>query len=65
MRRTTEGALHRPPVVHTRIRSTRPSVRPAVDRRSPIRFVGSSVGLATWHALGTQAFGEVISADSL
>jgi prepilin-type N-terminal cleavage/methylation domain-containing protein/prepilin-type processing-associated H-X9-DG protein len=30
-----------------------------------VRFVKSSVGLATWNALGTRAFGEVISADAL
>ncbi len=30
-----------------------------------VRFVKSTIGLATWNALGTRAGGEVISADSL
>ncbi len=30
-----------------------------------VRFVKSSVGLTTWNALGTRAFGEVVSADAL
>jgi prepilin-type processing-associated H-X9-DG protein len=30
-----------------------------------VRFVKSSVGLATWNALGTRAFGEVVGADAL
>jgi prepilin-type processing-associated H-X9-DG protein len=30
-----------------------------------VRFVKSGIGLSTWHALGTRAFGEVISADAL
>jgi prepilin-type N-terminal cleavage/methylation domain-containing protein/prepilin-type processing-associated H-X9-DG protein len=30
-----------------------------------VRFVMSSVGLASWNALGTRAFGEVVSADAL
>ncbi len=29
-----------------------------------VRFVKSSVGLTTWNALGTRAFGEVVSADA-
>jgi prepilin-type processing-associated H-X9-DG protein len=29
-----------------------------------VRFVRTSVALATWRALGTRAGGEVISADS-
>ena len=29
-----------------------------------VRFVKSSVSLATWNALGTRAFGEVVSADA-
>jgi prepilin-type N-terminal cleavage/methylation domain-containing protein/prepilin-type processing-associated H-X9-DG protein len=30
-----------------------------------VRFIKSSISLASWHALGTRAFGEVVSADSL
>ncbi len=30
-----------------------------------VRFVKSSVSLASWNALGTRAFGEVVSADAL
>jgi prepilin-type processing-associated H-X9-DG protein len=30
-----------------------------------VRFVKSSVGLPTWNALGTRAFGEVIGADAM
>ena len=29
-----------------------------------VRFIKSTVSLATWRALGTRAGGEVISADS-
>jgi prepilin-type processing-associated H-X9-DG protein len=29
-----------------------------------VRFVKSSVDLGTWRAIGTRAYGEVVSADS-
>ena len=46
-------------------RANSPTVTVSIATHVPVRFVKSSVGLAAWNALGTRAFGEVISADSL